>query len=76
MLRFEHLVFLEVGETPWSYRSNPGELPGPWEGETVAAVEAAYRSETGDERPWTEWWEREGEAGASLWIALAPDKEV
>jgi len=32
------ITVIDEGETPENYRTQPGELAGPWEGETVEAI--------------------------------------
>lgn len=61
----EHVAVLQAGETPWEYRQNPGELPGPW-GETAGETIALLKQQAG--LVVAEHWEREIGGVRSLWV--------
>ena len=59
------ILTLAPGDTPWSYRDNPGSVPGPWP--SVAAALAENRQQGGKD---TGYWLRDCASGGgkALWI--------
>ena len=60
-MSIETIAIIKNGETPSSYRTNPGELTGPW-GSSASEAVSAYEEATG----WTviDHWL----IGGHLWI--------
>jgi hypothetical protein len=65
VLTFAFIRTLNAGETPSKYRDNPGELPGPFTGDSMWAL---LRSAGFDPRS-HDWWER----GEVLWVVPVDD---
>jgi len=64
--QIKYILVLAQGETPWAYRTNPGELTGPW-GDTPEQALAQYTADTGFGV--VDYWSR----GDTLWIVSDED---
>jgi hypothetical protein len=65
---FAYVCLLAHGDTPWGYRSAPGELEGPYAGESVESLLDQLAAEIGDQTlasSRVQWWVR----GDALWVA-------
>ena len=65
---------LSPGESPWSYRDDPGELSGPYTGPDVETILDEVARDTGEAALGSSsarWWE----CGDVLWVAPKPEAE-
>ena len=66
--RLAEILILHPGDTPWSYRRNPGQLAGPWPGKPESAVRKLASVANLPVDAYPEWWIR----GTSLWVVFDP----